>query len=72
VFDPSGVTYRVEVQADGGGWFRLPAACPGVITGTTCRFSFVGAQPGRWRVQAVDGMGNAGPTSAWSYFKFTR
>ena len=72
VSDPSGVTYRVDVQANGGGWFGLPTRCPGAITGQMCSFDFVGAQPGRWRVAAVDGAGNVSAYSAWSYFEFTR
>jgi len=71
VSDSSGVTYRAEVEFEGGRWASLSGACRGVITGTTCRFTFVGAQPGRWRVQAVDGVGNSSAMSAWSYFRFT-
>ncbi|MCW8928910.1 MAG: hypothetical protein OQL19_01575 [Gammaproteobacteria bacterium] len=39
---------------------------------TYYQFSFVGAQPGRWRVQAVDKNGKAGKHSPWTNFKFTR
>ena len=70
VTDPSGVTYRVETQYQGGGWSPL-GACTGEIRETTCDLVFVGAQVGRWRVQAVDGAGNASGFSAWSYFSFT-
>lgn len=39
---------------------------------TSYKFNFVGAQPGRWRVQAVDVNGKSGLYSQWSGFKFTR
>lgn len=32
---------------------------------------FVGEQPGRWRVYAVDARGDAGLPSPWRYFRFT-
>jgi Carboxypeptidase regulatory-like domain len=38
------------------------------IEGTSYEFVFIGAQPGRWRVWAVDAQGKAGAKSAW--FKF--
>ena len=42
------------------------------LRGTSYRFSFVGAQPGRWRVWAVDGNGKAGAKSSWWNFSYTR
>jgi hypothetical protein len=44
---------------------------PGVAD-TSYTFDFVGAQPGRWRVWAVDASGNAGPKSGWWDFSYTR
>ncbi len=44
---------------------------PNVAT-TSYTFDFVGAQPGRWRVWAVDSNGQAGPKSGWWYFSYTR
>ena len=35
-------------------------------------FNFVGAQPGRWRVWALDSAGKAGAKSPWREFRFTR
>lgn len=34
-------------------------------------FDFVGAQPGRWRVRAIDSNGKLGLWSQYRYFKFT-
>jgi hypothetical protein len=42
------------------------------VTGTGLRFDFVGAQPGRWRVRALDTLGRAGPASPWRHFSHTR
>lgn len=42
------------------------------IEGTSYEFSFVGAQPGRWRVWAVDSQGWAGAKSDWSWFVYRR
>lgn len=39
---------------------------------TSFNFEFVGAQPGRWRVWAVDANGQAGRKSPWWEFKYTR
>jgi hypothetical protein len=76
--DPSGpVTYRLEVEFCGGSVYNLqwctprPDWCAGALSGTTCTFNFVGAQPGRWRVRAVDNAGNQSPYSDWSVFAFS-
>jgi eukaryotic-like serine/threonine-protein kinase len=42
---------------------------PGITT-TSYTFDFVGAQPGRWRVWAVDEDGKAGPKSGWWTFTY--
>ena len=42
------------------------------ITNTSYTFNFVGAQPGRWRVWAVDNNGNASAKSGWWTFRYTR
>src|ERR1700694_1054319 len=39
---------------------------------TSYTFDFVGAQPGRWRVWAVDIEGNVGPMSEWRVFRYTQ
>jgi hypothetical protein len=77
VSDPSApVTYRVQVQfcqgsaASPTNCADRPTYCPGVVTGTTCTFNFVGGQPGRWRVRAVDAIGNESAFSSWATFEF--
>ena len=40
------------------------------IEGTSYTFVFLGSQPGRWRVWAVDAAGRPGAKSAWSNFDF--
>jgi len=42
------------------------------VTEPVAVITFVGAQPGRWRVQAVDGAGKAGSMSEWREFRYTR
>ena len=39
---------------------------------TRYTFDFVGAQPGRWRVWAVDASGRPGPKSDWWEFRYTQ
>ncbi len=77
VSDPSSpVTYRVQVEYCQGNVYDPYDCtlredwCAGALSGTTCSFNFVGMQPGRWRVRAVDNAGNQSAYSAWSTFKF--
>ncbi|NEP89604.1 MAG: hypothetical protein F6K18_23745 [Okeania sp. SIO2C2] len=42
------------------------------INSTSYRFQFVGAQPGRCRVWAVDTAGRKSPKSSWYEFRYTR
>ena len=42
------------------------------VNATQYTFDFVGAQPGRWRVWAVDASGKPGPKSTWWGFKYTK
>jgi hypothetical protein len=35
-------------------------------------FNWVGAQPGRWRVWAIDASGREGPRTGWWVFVYTR
>lgn len=42
------------------------------IGGTAYEFAFVGAQPGRWRVWAVDAQGREGFKSPWRLFIYLR
>lgn len=45
---------------------------PNGIVGTSYEFNFVGAQPGRWRVWAVDKNGQEGFKSPWRTFFYLR
>jgi hypothetical protein len=72
-----GATYSLEVDAFGainaGQWAAQSFRSFGVyhnITGTSFNHSFVGAQPGRWRVRAKVGDRYCS-WSEWSYFRFT-
>lgn len=42
------------------------------IEATSFTFGFVGAQPGAWRVWAIDAEGKKGPPSPWRKFRYTR
>lgn len=73
---PGAVAYGVEVD-----WFmqrwntdhqgRSESLYSG-IQETQLTFSFMGAQPGRWRVWAVDAQGRAGAKSEWWEFSYTK
>ena len=45
-----------------------PNRLPTIVRGTSYEFLFVGAQPGRWRVWAIDQSGNEGFKSPWWTF----
>jgi len=68
-------SYTVEVQycqsagcAVSAQNFRLVSN----LTTTSYTFDFVGAQPGRWRVWAVDAAGHESPKTNWWGFSYTR
>jgi hypothetical protein len=42
------------------------------VSDPTFAFEFAGAQPGRWRVWAIDAHGFEGPKSDWYIFRFTQ
>lgn len=67
---PGARYYKVEIQFESTGW--APWGDVKSVRGTTHTFDFVGAQPGRWRVWAVDAEGNDGPKSRWWSFVFTQ
>jgi hypothetical protein len=70
---PSARGYKVEIEFGSGD--RPQWSTFGSITNvnaTTYTFDFIGAQPGRWRVWAVDAKGHDGPKSDWWVFFFTR
>jgi eukaryotic-like serine/threonine-protein kinase len=70
------VSYRAEwdYQNPDGRWQADAIDAPAIFR--TQRqfysFDFVGAQPGRWRVWAVDPEGREGSRSAWRRFEFKR
>jgi hypothetical protein len=64
---------RVPEQAKG--WWaesRRPFLSEFPTTATDYSFQFVGAQPGRWRVWAVDAEGHPGTKSEWREFRHSR
>jgi eukaryotic-like serine/threonine-protein kinase len=42
------------------------------VDGTLYTFTFFGAQPGRWRVWAIDARGTAGTKSGWWTFSYVQ
>ncbi len=73
---PGAVSYTVEVQyIEPCGHANCRARLWKLarnITRTYYTFTFVGAQPGRWRVWGVDSRGRPGPKSPWWTFKYLR
>jgi hypothetical protein len=78
------VSYKVEVDFCTGG-IRNRAGCvdpqplrlksnppTSGIVNTFYEFNFIGAQPGRWRVWAVDDQGREGFKSPWRRFVYLR
>ena len=69
----SGAThYLVEVQVEipmDGSWHALPNY-PVAVEETSYTFSFVGAQPGRWRVAAVNAKNQNTQYSDWWTFRY--
>lgn len=71
------VSYEVQLEAcdqNGQNCFNHPATNdpPRITQATEYSFSFVGNQPGRWRVRAFDSNGVAGEWSSWWTFRFTK
>lgn len=72
--------YVVEVQAyiqtlDASGFLVKADYVTKFINRQTTNeyiFEFVGAQPGRWRVWAIDSKGNDGTKSEWRSFLYLR
>lgn len=80
---PSADTYTVEIQFQGGStWNDLTEFLsnngyvgyvePVKLTDTKYSLNWVGINPGRWRVWAVDAKEKAGRKSEWRQFRFTR
>ncbi|RNC67176.1 MAG: PASTA domain-containing protein [Desulfuromonadales bacterium] len=73
------VRYSVEIDClhccESGKWcsdLGRPWRVVPNLTETRYAFDFVGAQPGRWRVWAVDKRGREGAKSRWREFRHTR
>jgi pimeloyl-ACP methyl ester carboxylesterase len=66
--------YLVEVQWENpsdGLWHTLPNY-PVAVEEPSYTFNFVGAQPGRWRVAAVNAKNQETQYSEWWYFKYEK
>ena len=67
---PTATAYQLEIQySSRGKWSALTKP---KVRGTSHSFNFVGAQPGRWRVHAIDSTEEAGEWSEWQEFRYTR
>lgn len=70
------VKYVIEIHAcmpaDESNCFPFPKDQNGIAetTATSYTFNFVGAQPGKWRVYAVDANGQPGAVTSWSHFNY--
>ncbi len=64
-------SYGLEIEFLSGTWRSLRSIEKG-LPKPGYRFSFVGAQPGRWRVWAIDSRGRPGKKSDWREFRYTR
>jgi eukaryotic-like serine/threonine-protein kinase len=62
------VKYGVEVEYNDGSWHGLVDT---TVANPTHTFNFIGMNPGRWRVWAIDSDGNEGPKTGWFEFKYT-
>ena len=71
---PGAVSYKIWIECCWENDCYLESPCGKVVTSftTSYTFDFVGAQPGRWRVCAVDAQGYDGTPSDWCYFSYTR
>ena len=79
---PGAASYALEIEycdglvrkecKDPSPWYGSSVPPTSGIEGTSYQFSFVGAQPGRWRVWAHDAHGWAGKESEWFLFIYRR
>jgi hypothetical protein len=72
---PGAAGYRVETDYQYSGvWASEDHGYASAVdvAATTYTFSFVGAQPGRWRVWALDASGREGTKSEWREFVYSR
>ncbi len=75
----SAASYGVQLDCYGccksGKWCAEVGRSWHVNTGikdSNFTFDFVGAQPGRWRVWAIDADGKKGPPSPWREFRYAK
>jgi hypothetical protein len=73
---PQATGYRVEVQygaPDRSGNITWEPDLKSEVTDTKFQFDFVGSQPGRWRVTALDKTGSCAPSnpSLWRTFDYS-
>lgn len=72
---PGAASYTVQVYYYQPGDTTCTGGAPDYlapnITGTSYTFDFVGAQPGCWKVWAVDAAGRQSPMSGWWEFSYT-
>ena len=72
---PGASAYVVEwdYKQPDGWWMDLQGIVTTLrVTDPVATFRFVGAQPGRWRVMAVDAAGNSGEVTPWREFRYTQ
>ena len=68
---PGAASYRFEWTHESAGAWSDPS--PGItVKDPVANFQFVGAQPGQWRVWAVDASGQEGAKSEWREFRYPR
>ncbi|MEN6396449.1 MAG: hypothetical protein ABFC78_08205 [Methanoregula sp.] len=69
---PGASSYSVEIQFGNPAGTTWSAMSTDSVTTPSDTFTFVGAQPGRWRVKAIGtGMYLNSATNAWVYFSYT-
>ena len=72
---PGAASYVVEWDYKGAdAWASDQRGTQGALIRTSqpvANFKFIGAQPGRWRVWAIDAAGQPGPKSDWREFRYT-
>jgi len=73
--EPAAAHYVVDVEIQGTAtleWVLIPNAAREAVTADSIQIEFIGANPGRWRVTAIDSMGVASRPSEWWGFVFVR
>jgi hypothetical protein len=70
----SGATkYKLEVEYFNGVWIPLPLSSGQLFTTETrANVGFPGANPGRWRVTALNSKGESGQSSEWRMFSYSK